>query len=190
MIGRLVRLLPTKKKGVKMAELLCDHCGKSREINYRRATWVSGEGSDMISGVLTCRQCGKKTIFGMTNDAITFYPTQNAYGQLSENTPNSVRDIFSDAELCYYGMGFRGAVAMCRACVERALKERNITHGVLEGKIDEAEGTGILTRREYMLAHGSRLVGNDALHRAESVEPSDIPSVLSATSSIVSHLFP
>ena len=191
MISRLVKLLLTKRKGVKkMAEVLCDHCGSSRQLNYHLGTRISGEGSDSIYGVLICRKCGQKTIFGMTNDAISFYPSKTAYGELSVNTPQDVRDIFVDAELCFYGMGFRGAAAVSRACVEAGLAHKGITKGFLEQRIDDAKAKGILTETEHMLAHGSRLVGNNALHEAAIIAPSDIPTVLSAVVSITKHLFP
>lgn len=190
MFSRLVKLFLTERKGVKkMAEVLCDHCGSSRELNYRKTVMISGEGSDSIHGVLTCRKCGKKTIFGMIDDAISFYPSKTAYGALSVNTPEGVRNIFVDAELCFYGMGFRGSVALSRACVEAGLSHRGITEGSLEQRIDDAKTRDILTETEYMLAHGSRLAGNNALHRAADIAPSDVPSVLSAVVSIINHLF-
>jgi len=125
----------------------------------------------------------------MTEDAISFYPSKTAYGALSVNTPQDVKDIFADAELCFYGMGFRGAAAVSRACVEAGLSHKGITQGNLEQRIDEAKGKDILTETEYMLAHGSRLAGNAALHRATIIAPSDIPAVLSAVVGITNHLF-
>jgi len=191
MIIGSVKLLLTKRKGVKkMAEVLCDHCGSSRQLEYHISTRISGEGSDSIHGVLTCRRCGKKTIFGMTSNAISFYPSKTAYGVLSVNTPQDVRDMFVDAELCFYGMGFRGAVAVSRACVETGLSHKGVTQGTLEQRIDEAKGKDILTDTEYMLAHGSRLAGNAALHKDTTIAPSDIPTVLSAVVAIINHLFP
>jgi len=190
MISELGRLLLTKRKGVKkMAEVLCDHCGSSRLLNYQLVHRKSGEGSDSVYGVLTCRSCGQKTIFGMTGDAISFYPSKAAYGALSVNTPQDVRDRFVDAELCFYGMGFRGAVAVSRACVEAGLSHKGITQGKLEQRIDDAKNKDILTETEYMLAHGSRLAGNAALHRAANIAPSDVPAVLSAVVGIINHLF-
>ncbi len=181
--------LPIEQNGEEeMADLICDWCGKTRELNHRLSMYRHGEDPDVIRGVLTCRECGGKTIFGMTNNAVSFYPTKSAYGQL-QNAPGEVRDRFLDAELCYYGTGFRGAVAMSRATVEQALKDKGHTKGNLEDKIDAALKAGDLTERESMLAHGSRLVGNAALHKAKTIEPSDVPSVLSAAVSIVNHLF-
>ncbi len=190
MISILGKILPTKKKGVKnMATLLCDHCGSSLKLNYQCTTLIGGEGADFIHGVLTCRKCGQKTIFGMTNDAISFYPSKTAYGALSVNTPEDVKDLFVDAELCFYGMGFRGAVAVSRACVEKGLSHKRVTEGTLEQRIEEAKSSDILTDTEYMLAHGSRLAGNAALHKGTTIAPSDIPAVLSAVVSITNHLF-
>ena len=182
--------IASKKKGVKkMAEILCDNCGCIRLLSYHAIHHTSGEGSDSIYGILTCRRCGHKTIFGMTNDAVSFYPSKKAYGELSENTPQNVRDMFVDAELCFYGMGFRGAVAVSRACVEAGLSHKGITQGKLEERIDEAKSKNILTNTQYMLAHGSRSVGNAALHRAANIAPSDVPTVLSAVVGIINHLF-
>jgi len=125
----------------------------------------------------------------MTNGAISFYPSKTAYGTLTENTSQDVRDIFIDAELCFYGMGFRGVIAVSRACVEAGLSHQGITQGNLEQRIDEAKNRNILTETQYMLAHGSRLAGNAALHRATSIAPSEVPVVLSAVVGITNHLF-
>ena len=190
MISSLAKLLLTRRKGVKkMANVICDHCSSSRELLYRTSVSIPGEGPDSLYGVLTCRKCGQKTIFGMTNDAISFYPGKAAYGALPVNTPQDVRDTFIDAELCFYGMGFRGAVAVSRACVEKGLFHKEIIKGSLEERIDDAKEQGILTETEYMLAHGSRLAGNAALHKATIIAPSNIPAVLSAVVSITNHLF-
>ena len=80
MFAILGKLPLIKMKGVsKMATILCDHCGSRRQLDYQRATWVSSEGPDIIYGVLTCPKCEQKTIFGMTDDAISFYPTKAAW---------------------------------------------------------------------------------------------------------------
>jgi hypothetical protein len=180
-----------KKEGTrKMAEILCENCNCRRLLMYNPIQRASGDKADSFYGVLTCRRCGQKTIFGMNDDAVSFYPSKKAYGALSENTPQNVRDMFTDAELCFYGMGFRGAVSVSRACVEAGLTHKGITKGKLEERIDEAKSIGILTETEYMLAHGSRLAGNAALHKAQNIAPSDVPVVLSAVASIINHLFP
>jgi hypothetical protein len=126
----------------------------------------------------------------MTDNAISFYPGKEPYGKLSGKSQPKVEALFKDAELCFYGTGFRGAVAMCRACVEEALEQKGVKQPRLEEMIDEAESKGLLTRTEFMLAHGSRLAGNAALHKEVALDPSSIPAVLSATASIVNHLFP
>ena len=190
MTNNSVKLPLTRREEVKkMPEILCDHCGSSRLLRYRSSR-LAADRRDSIYGVLTCRKCQKKTIFGMIDDAISFYPSEAAYGVLSVNTPQDVRDIFVDAELCFYGMGFRGAVAVSRACVEAGLSHKGITKGTLEKRIDDAKAEDILTETEYMLAHGSRLAGNAALHKATIIVPSDIPAVLSAAVGIINHLFP
>ena len=172
-----------------MAELACDWCGHVRMLQWMAPSHASA-GRDIIRGVLKCRLCDKETIFGMTDNSKSFYPTKGVYGELSGKIPPKVEALFKDAELCFYGGGFRGAVAMCRACVEDALEQTGVKTGRLEDMIDEAESTKMLGKTEFMLAHGSRLTGNAALHKAETLEPSSIPAVLSATIMIVNHLFP
>ena len=171
-----------------MTQLICAHCGESRILEDRTVRSPSTQ-ADLLRGVSTCGQCGQKTVFGMTNNAITFYPGKGAYGILSENTPQDIRDIFVDAELCFYGMGLRGAVAVSRACVEAGLSHKEITERTLEKSIDLAVENSVLTATQHMLAHGSRLVGNDALHEATDIALSDVPSVLSAVVGIINHLF-
>ena len=125
MLSRLVKILPTKRRRVKkIAEILCDHCGSSRTLFYQCSTRIGGEGPDSIHGVLTCRKCEQKTIFGVANDAISFYPSKVAHGKLSLATPQDVKDMFVDTELCFYGMGFHGTAAVSRACVEKGLSHR------------------------------------------------------------------
>ena len=176
-------------EGEDMAELVCDHCGQTRTLEMRHSSHLPGE-VDILRGTLTCRSCGGKTIFGMQGNAINFYPTKGAYGELSQTIPPKVRHRFLDAELAFYGGSLGGAVAMARSTVEVALEQRGFTQGTLEDQIDAAEAAGALDKTQSMLAHGSRLAGNDALHRAETIEPGAVPPALSASISIANHLFP
>ena len=181
--------LPVSQKGGTMANLECDHCGHVLELSHRVPSHQRGDPGDLITGVLTCRRCQQKTIFGMKDDAVNFYPGKAAYGQLDMQVPALIHDFFLDAEMCYFGAGFRGAVAMARACVEEGLEQKGHSGRNLEHLIDNAQTAGDLDRTNYMLAHGSRLVGNAALHKESSIEPSDVPAVLSATVSICNYLF-
>lgn len=54
--------------------------------------------------------------------------------------------------------------------------------------ITNAKTNGVLDDIEVSLAHGSRLITRDAIHRSELVQLSDVPSMLSATVRILSKL--
>lgn len=185
-----IDILALKEDGEEtMANLVCDHCGHVLELSYRITSRFPEDTGDLITGVLTCTRCQQKTIFGIEDDAVNFYPGKAAYGQLEEWVPALVREFFLDAEMCFFGTGFRGAVAMSRACVEEGLEQKGYSGKNLELLIDDAHAAGDLDATNHMLAHGSRLVGNAALHKASSIQPSNIPAVLSAAVSICNFLF-
>lgn len=173
-----------------MAELACAHCGKIREL--QRIVRVShvGEKDDLIRGVLTCRGCDKQTVFGMRNNAIDFYPGKDMFGEPHKNAPVEVKDAYTEAVLSFYGAAYRSAVSMARACLEQSLLGRRIKEDKLEKMIEEAFSAKLITQEHQMLAHGSRLVGNNALHKAKVIVPVEAQVALSAVVQIVNYLFP
>jgi len=84
----------------------------------------------------------------------------------------------------------RGAAVMARATVEQALVNRGVKERTLDDSIAEAHKNGLLGPTELAIAHGSRLIGNGAIHEAASIEPGQVPPLLSAAALIVNHLFP
>lgn len=185
--------LPVVQDGEEEMPLIaCSECGFERInplLSNRAYRGADIHTRDVYRVMLKCGKCGGRTIYQQTGHAMTFNPGRGAYGHL-ESASGLAKSKFLDAELCYYGTGYRGAAAMCRAVVEQALKDKGYTKGRLDDKIDDALKQGDLTPREHMLAHGSRLVGNDALHEAADITASDLPPALSATVSIANHLFP
>ena len=183
------KLPPEDERRVRyMAQLVCQNCGKERELTVVHHEHLRDDAADIIRGVLTCFACNQRTPFGMRNNAINFYPA-GQLGTFTPNVPEIVKDMWLDAELCLYGAGFRGAVAMARATVEEALEQRGFK-GTLEDQIKAALAKGALTDREGMLAHGSRLAGNAALHKEASLDISIVPTALGAAVQIANHLFP
>ena len=135
-----------------MANLVCDHCPHVLELRHHVPSRLPSDPGDLITGVLTCTKCQQKTIFGMKNDAVNFYPGKATYGQLDGQVPALVREFFLDAKMCYFGTGFRGAVAMSRACVEEGLEQKGYSGKRLELLIDDAQAAGDLDQTSYMLA--------------------------------------
>lgn len=186
-----IKMPPPQEMGADgMAEISCVKCGRTREIEVdRNVIGISRDDPrDIIRAVLICRHCDGRTVFELTGNVVTLFPGANPYGELANTVPENVVDVFSEAELCYYGMANRAAVSMSRACVEQALSNVGITNGNLEQRIDEAKEKGVLGDQERMLAHGSRLAGNNALHEAPSINPGEVPPVLAAAVNIVNHI--
>ena len=75
---------------------------------------------------------------------------------------------------------------MCRASIEAALTEKGVPGKDLFHKIDNAKS--LLGEIEVGLAHASRLITRDAIHRGELIPLSDVPSILSATVRILNKL--
>lgn len=178
---------------VEMATIMCEQCGSMRQVRLQGVVHNIGEGvvkKDVMRATLTCAKCDTRNVFELVEEAVTFRPSGAMYGALSANAPEDVTDIFLEAELCFYGLAYRAAAVMCRACVEQALTVKGISKGSLEDRIDVAQRQGILDQRVYMLSHGSRLIGNDAVHIKRVVNPGDVPAVLSTAVSIVNHVFP
>ena len=193
--GEDAKLAPTQEleKERFMAIVVCQHCFKERtyaystdEVQQRRFDQPEPP-ADFFHGVLTCRNCKKQTAFGMRKDAVNHYPTIEEV-QTSPKVPKLVVDMLTDARMCFYGAGWWGTVAMARAAIEEALEQKG-HKGRLEEQIESARNAGALSDHEYMLAHGSRLAGNKALHRETSLEPSLVPAALSAALVIVNHLY-
>lgn len=177
-----------------MPQITCSDCGLRRIVMLR----VTGPGSllpgwlekDVLQATLVCGKCQARTHYVQEGNSVVFAPDKNAYGVLGKEFPEDVRDIFSEAELSYYGTAYRAAATMCRACVERMLVHGGFKKGKLEKKIEEAKEAKALDEREYLLAQGFRSVGNDAVHEKLTVNQGDIPAVLSAAVTIVNKLLP
>ena len=176
-----------------VAIVVCQHCGRERTYTYSTNTIEMHRPggpeprADLIRGVLTCAGCRKQTAFGMRKDAVDRYPAIEEIQTLPK-VPKLAVDMLMDARMCFYGSGWRGTVAMARASVEEALEQRG-HKGKLEDQIESAKQSGHLSAYEYMLAHGSRLAGNNALHRETTLDPSLVPAALSAALVIVNYLY-
>ena len=79
---------------------------------------------------------------------------------------------------------------MCRAGIETALEQAGFSGSNLYDKIGAARTANALGDEEAGMAHASRLVTREAIHRAELVDLSEVPSMLAATLRILNKLYP
>ena len=77
---------------------------------------------------------------------------------------------------------------MCRSAFEQTLTEEGYEIGSLESKIEAAKKDGVLDDEQVAVAHGSRLMGNRALHRAGDIQPGQSLGALGAVATLVEHV--
>ena len=72
--------------------------------------------------------------------------------------------------------------------MEIALEKAGYTQGSLYDKVEAAKGSD-LGDEEVGLAHASRLVTRESIHRGMAVQPSDAPSLLAAAVRVLNRSF-
>jgi hypothetical protein len=174
-----------------MAELLCAYCGSMRPLAHN---YGAGSGTyqwadkEEIQGLLICGQCGKRTVFAMTGNFISFYPGKFLEEELDAGLSEGVVACFEDALLSFYGRAYRSSVAMCRSALEEALDSKGISGKDLYAKIQQAEKIKILGTEEISQAQAARLIGRNALHRGMPVTKNQSLLALTSTLHLVNHL--
>ena len=174
--------LPGTEEAESMAEFLCQGCNDRKVIQI-----TVSQPADILHGVMECSKCGRKTVFVAAVLGLKHLPSYQ-YGTLPLRVDKNVARLFTEAESSFYAPAPCAALAMCRACLEKALALRQITQGTLEAKIAKAQSLKILDATHVALAHGSRLVGNAALHDGDTVPIELVPSMLVATVQLVNAL--
>lgn len=174
----------------KMPYLKCVGCDNILEVNTgNQSKWNQpnpGGSTHKVIGSVICRRCGAGTGFEITDNTIVYVSGVSSYGSINTALSQTVKTLYSEAEMCFRGGSPDATVAMCRASVEIALTERDKEGRDLYHKIENSKD--ILDEVEIGLAHASRLVTRDAIHKAELMSLSDIPSILSATIRILNKL--
>lgn len=172
-----------------MANLLCTGCKKPMEIK----TTLAGHRPDSsnphrLIGSAICRDCNTATGFELEDDVIVYVSGKSDYGSLNTGLSDIVKTLYAEAELCFRSGAADASAAMCRASIEVALEQVGFKDNNLFKQIDNAKTAGVLGDVEVSLAHGSRLITRDAIHRGNLIALSDIPSMLSATVRILNKL--
>lgn len=166
----------------KMPTIRCTKC--EYDLQVRVDAWAKG-----AIGSCLCRNCKSRTGFEIDGDAVVFV-SGKSYGNFNRNVPDIAKIFYTEAESCFFMGNPNASAAMCRACTEAALTKAGYTGGDLYEKIEAAKNSNALGDVEVSLAHGSRLITRDAIHRLGLVDLSDVPSMLSAAVHILNKLFP
>jgi len=106
------------------------------------------------------------------------------------NIPNDARQKFTEARLCFFAPAPRAAAIMLRASLESALNERDITARNLDKQVEKALEKGVIGQREYAMAHGTRLVGGEAVHKSVEIKPAEVLGIFGAVIQILDKVYP
>ncbi len=173
----------------KMPRLLCASCKQPMNIEIPH---VSGNPTIFdpirLVGSAICRLCGTGTGFEIESNTIIYVSGKSSYGSLNVQLSETAKTLYSEAELCFQNGAPNAATAMCRASLEAALTQANFKGNNLYDQIGSAQTAGALDDVEVGLAHASRLITRNAIHRGELIALSDVPSILSATVRILNKL--
>ncbi len=175
-----------------MPYLPCSTCGASMEVNigdFNRHNMPNTKSDPKkVVGSALCRACGNGTGFEITDNVLNYVSGKSSYGSLTPPTAPAVSAFYSEAEMCFQTGAPNASATMCRAAIETALDQSGFTGSSLYEKIENAKGKKALDDMEVGLAHASRLITRESIHKAELITLSDIPSMLSATVHILNTL--
>jgi len=172
-----------------MPRLLCTSCKQPMNIEIPHV----GGNPDIFDpvrlvGSAICRLCGTGTGFEIEANTLVYVSGKTSYGSLNTLLSEIVKTLYAEAELCFQSGAPNASTAMCRASLEAALTQANFKGANLYDQIASAKTAGALDDVEVGLAHASRLITRDAIHRGELIALSDVPSILSATVRILNKL--
>jgi hypothetical protein len=167
----------------KMPNILCTSCKASMMVSM-------GANALKVIGSCVCVKCNTGTGFELERDTVVYVSGKSSYGSLGNKLPDIAKTLYAEAEACFQAGAPNASTAMCRASIEAALIESGHKGSSLYDQIMAAKTTNALDDVEVGLAHASRLITREAIHRGELVQLSDVPSMLSATVRILNKLFP
>ena len=105
--------------------------------------------------------------------------------------PEGVRKEFREAELCASVEAWRGASALLRSVIEKALNSNGYTKGTLQQKIDAAAADGVITAARKQKAHDDiRVLGNEVVHDEwREVNEDEVTSALHYAQRVLEDLY-
>ena len=176
---------------------LCWECGvtvgMTREWEYKRTSDSPfGDEFSFYYYMFSCPLCGMPSI-AMRNDdedEVTWVST-GLRGRDFPDVPSSIAGPASEAHVCFSAQAYRAAILMARAVVEATCKNRGITKGTLEKKIDELHAQGFINEQVHAEATEIRLLGNDMAHGDfdQEVTATDAEEMLGLMAEVLEEVF-
>lgn len=152
------------------------------------ATQVNPRIVDSI-GVYTCDSCKHVNVGTVRSSTADFYNNasymlENYEGLMTwqpqepeskdfPDVPDAIAAAASEVHRCLSMGANRGAIAIARAVVEATAKDKGVTKGTLESKIDELAKQSLIREDTREAAHEVRLDGNAIAHGDLAIDPPD-----------------
>jgi hypothetical protein len=172
-----------------MPQIICVGCGQKMRVEVPHAEAVTNVFDPArLVGTAVCRLCGTGTGFETKDNIIVYVAGEKSYGKIDGSLPELAKTYYSEAELCFQVGAPNGAAAMCRSSLEEAFTQAGYSGNSLYEMIDKAKTASALDDTEVSLAHGSRIITRNAIHRGELVPLTDVPAMLSAAVRILNKL--
>lgn len=124
-------------------------------------------------------------------DLATFHPLALPAAALPAKTDPGVVNEYREAERCASAGAWRGASALIRSALEKALKANGYTQGMLAKKIDDAAADGVITSSRRPRAHDDvRVLGNEIVHDEwRAVDEAEVEAALRYTQRVLEDLY-
>src|SRR4051794_15501966 len=97
-------------------------------------------------------------------DSFLRWLPQKGVGKDFDDVPESIGAAASEVHSCLSIKANRAAIALGRAVVEATAKDKGITKGNLQNKIDALAEKGLIREHTREVAHQVRLNGNEVAH--------------------------
>lgn len=148
----------------------------SREFGYvvlnRQHLFQKKPYLRIVYRLLRCAGCGRGGLAefhdnGQEGDHVfgNFFPYTPDFAPLPKSVPAGIAQEFREAELCASISAWRGASALIRSVLDKALADSGYAEGKLYTRIEQLAADGFITLPRKAKAHGEiRLLANDVLH--------------------------
>ena len=103
--------------------------------------------------------------------------------------PSTLIQIYEEVIMTYNNNGFILCAAGIRAVLEGICKNKGITDGVLDKKINNMREQGFISQQQENIMHKLRFLGNDALHDLQIPTKEEIDAALDIIENIIESLY-
>lgn len=154
-----------------MKARLCPHCNARSHFTQAwsdknpSTPTVPGRNAHLTRFLELCDNCGgpvcgtRRVPSGIT----TVWPAV-VHRRVYSDVPEAIAAAASEARQALGAEAPRAAVAMARAVVEATAKDKGITNGTVQTKINQLAADGHISEAMKEAAHEIRFAGNEAAH--------------------------